>query len=116
MNLPLPGTVRVHDSVVAMLAAAAVEAPDSEALVSGERRLDYATYLACAAGFARELEGLGARGSRVATLLGNSIEACIAALAPLAAGAQHVPLNPRYTERDLAPIHVVAAPAVPVGD
>lgn len=116
MNRPLPGTVRVHASVVAMLASAAAEAPDAEALVSGERRLDYATYLACVAGFARELEGLGARGARVATLLGNSIEACVAAFAALAAGAQHVPLNPLYTERELAPILGDAAPAVLVVD
>jgi long-chain acyl-CoA synthetase len=116
MNLPLADTVRVHDSVVAMLAAAAAEAPTGEALVFGERRLDYATYLACVAGFARELESLGARGARVATLLGNSIEACVAAFAALAAGAQHVPLNPLYTERELGPILGDAAPAVLVVD
>ncbi len=113
---PLPDTVRVHDSVVGMLAAAAAEAPTGEALVDGERRLDYASYLACVADFARELEALGARGSRVATLLGNSIEACVVAFAALAAGAQHVPLNPLYTEHELGPILTDAAPVVLVVD
>ena len=91
-------------TVVQMLAAAAQSAPDREALVYGDRRLDYAGYLAGVAGFARELQSLGAAGERVATLVGNSIEACIAALAALAAGAQQVPLNPLYTAHELAAI------------
>ena len=69
---------RRHPSVVAMLAAAAAEAPDVEALVDGERRIDYADMLASVAAFAHELQALGARGERVATLVGNSIEACVA--------------------------------------
>ena len=107
---------RSWPTVVAMLAAAAAEAPAGEALVCGERRLDYATYLASVAGFAHELQGLGVQGGRVATLLGNSIEACIAAFAALAAGAQHVPLNPLYTVHELAPILADADPAVLVVD
>ncbi len=78
--------------------------------------MDYATYLACVAGFAKELEALGVDGERVATLLGNSIEACIAAFATLAAGAQQVPLNPLYTEHELLPILQDAEPRVLVVD
>jgi long-chain acyl-CoA synthetase len=103
-------------TVVQMLAAAAQAAPQGEALVFGERRLDYAGYLASVAGFARELQELGAAGGRVATLMGNSIDACIAALAALAAGAQQVPLNPLYTAYELAMIFEDAAPAVLVVD
>jgi long-chain acyl-CoA synthetase len=111
-----PVVVRTWATVVEMLAAAATEAPDAEALVFGDRRLTYATYLACVAGFARELDALGARDDRVATLIGNSIEACVAAFAALAAGAQHVPLNPQYTARELGPILADAAPVVLVVD
>ena len=107
---------RTWPTLVEMLAAAAAEAPATEALVFRERRLDYASYLACVAGFARELDALGARGQRVATLLGNSIEACIAAFAALAAGAQHVPLNPLYTAPELGTILDDAAPRVLVVD
>ena len=107
---------RVHPTVVHMLDAAAREAPNGEALVFGARRVDYATYLASVAGFARELESLGARGERVATLIGNSIEACIAAFAALAAGAQHVPLNALLTMAELEPILVDAEPTVFVVD
>jgi long-chain acyl-CoA synthetase len=103
-------------TVVEMLVAAAAQTPQAEALVFGDRRLTYATYLACVAGFARELDALGARGGRVATLIGNSIEACVAAFAALAAGAQHVPLNPQYTARELGPIFADATPRVLVVD
>jgi long-chain acyl-CoA synthetase len=99
-----------------MLAAAAAARPDGEALVCGERRLDYAGYAGAVAAFASELEALGARGGRVATLVPNSIEACVAAFAALAAGAQHVPLNPLYTAHELGAILEDAAPAVLVAD
>jgi long-chain acyl-CoA synthetase len=102
MTLPPPRMPeRVYPTVVHLLADAAQRAPDAEALVFGERRLGYAEYLSCVAGFAQELAALGARGERVATLLGNSIEACVAAYAALAAGGQHVPLNPLYAPREL---------------
>src|SRR5512133_1612407 len=93
-SYPLP---RAEPTIVQMLAAAAHEAPGVEALVFGEQRLDYAGYLASVAAFARELQALRASGERVATLMGNSIEACIAALGTLASGGQQVPLNPLYT-------------------
>ncbi len=105
-----------RESVVAMLAAAATKAPHAEALVFGERRLDHAGYLACVAGFARELESIGARGERVATLIGNSIDACIAMFGALAAGAQLVPLNTLLTAHELEPILLDAAPRVLVVD
>ncbi len=102
----------VHATVVHMLAQAAREAPSVEALVDGTRRLGYREYGSCVAGLAGELQALGARGERVATLLGNSIEACIAAYGVLAAGAQHVPLNPLYSPRELGLMLGDAAPCV----
>jgi long-chain acyl-CoA synthetase len=65
---------------------------------------------------ALELEDLGARGDRVATLLGNSIEACVAAFGALAAGAQHVPLNPLYAPRELDLMLRDAAPRALIVD
>jgi long-chain acyl-CoA synthetase len=99
-----------------MLADAARRAPQAPALVCGARRLTYAEYASCAAGLARELVALRARGERVATLLGNSVEACVAAYGILAAGAQHVPLNPLYTVRELDFMLRDAAPRVVVVD
>jgi long-chain acyl-CoA synthetase len=85
-------------TVVHMLAAAAAARPAGEALVCGERRLTYAQYAGAAAAFAASLH---AEGGRVATILPNSIEACIAMFGAWAAGAQLVPLNPLYTQREL---------------
>ena len=116
MRVVTPAPVHNWPTVIDLLAGAAAQASQTEALACGQRRLDYATYLACVAGFATELEGLGAGGERVATLLVNSVEACIAAFAALAAGAQHVPLNPLYTEHELAPILQDAAPQVLIVD
>ncbi len=116
MNAAIATLPRAQPTVVQMLAAAAQSSPQVEALVFGERRLDYSGYLASVAAFARELQSLGAAGGRVATLLGNSIEACVAALGTLAAGAQQVPLNPLYTAYELAAILEDAAPLVLVVD
>ncbi len=103
---------RRYETVVDMLADAAARAPDAEAVVCEGRRLSYRGYLSCVAGFARELERVGARGGRVALILGNSLEAAIATFAVHAAGAQLVPLNPLYTARELRQILEDAAPSV----
>ncbi len=105
-----------HATVVHMLAEAARSDPGAEALVCGGRRFTYAEYASCAAGFARVLERLGARSERVATMFGNSIEACVAAYGVLACGAQHVPLNPLYSPRELDLILRDAQPRVLVAD
>lgn len=99
-------------TVVHLLALAAAQRPHAEALVCGDRRLDYRAFAGAVAAFAERLEALGARGSRVATLLPNSIEACVATFAAMAAGAQLVPLNPLYTARELEEILGDAEPAV----
>ena len=90
-----------HASVVHMLAETAACWPEREALVCGRERLSYAQYRACVAALADELIGLGADGERVALVLGNGIDICIAMFAAHAAGAQVVPLNPIYTGREL---------------
>jgi len=104
-------------TVLHLLAAAAARAPQREALVCGDERLTHAHYLAAVAAFAHELRALGAgAGERVATLVGNSTDACIAALGALAAGAQLTPLNALLTAHELAPILADAQPRVFVVD
>lgn len=90
-----------YDSVVRMFADAIAAVPEAEALVMGDERLTYREYGRCAAGLAKELQGLGLAGGRVAMVLGNSIDISIAYFAIHAAGAQVVPLNPLYTAREL---------------
>lgn len=103
---------RVYPSVVHMLDDAADRAPEATAIVCAERRLTYAEYRRCIAGFSHELAALGARGSRVALILGNSVEMAIAMFATHAVGAQATPINPIYTARELAHIVRDAQPAV----
>jgi long-chain acyl-CoA synthetase len=106
----------VHDTVVHMLAAAAGLAGEHEALVCGDTRFSYREYLRCVAGFARELQTLGARGERVALVLGNSTDMAIAQFAVHTAGAQCVPINPIYTGRELDQIIGDAQPIIAVTD
>ena len=94
----------VFPSVVHALVDAAAQSPGHEALAMGEERLNYREYLRCVAGFSRELETLGLNGCRVALLMGNSIDVCIAMFAVHAARAEAVPLNPVYTARELLPM------------
>lgn len=101
-----------YHSTVEILAAAALEAPDAQALVCGGERLSYGEYARCAAGLAGELTALGAAGGRVALVLGNSVDICIAIFAIHAAQAQAVPLNPLYTARELREILADAEPHV----
>jgi long-chain acyl-CoA synthetase len=89
-----------------MLAAAAAARPDAEALVCGERRLSYSEYANAVAAFASELQG-----ERIATVMPNSIEACVAMFGVLASGAQLVPLNPLYTSREIDEIFADAEAA-----
>jgi long-chain acyl-CoA synthetase len=95
---------RVHETVVHMLADAALRSADATALVCAERRLSYAQTLRCVAGFASELVTMGARGSRVALICGNSLDMPVAMFAAHAAGAQVVAINPAYTARELSHI------------
>ena len=121
MSVPAVGapgarSPRVYPSVVHLLIDAAAQFADREAIVVGQTRLDYRAYLSCVAGFAHELAALGVQGQRVAILLPNSAEICIATFAAHMAGAQVVPLNPLYTERELEAILRDAEPRVLIHD
>ncbi len=119
MSLPPPGAEalpRVFPTVIHMLADTCARFPDATALVCGARSLSYAEYLRCVAGCAEELAGCGARGSRVALVCANSLDMPIAMFGIHAAGAQAVPINPTYTERELSYILEDAAPAAIVYD
>lgn len=94
----------VFPTVVHMLAAADSAAPNREALVCGTDRLTYQEYARCVAAFAAVLRDAGVGGGRVAVILGNSVDICIALLAVQAAGAQVAPINPLLTEHEIAPL------------
>ncbi len=107
---------RVFPTVVHMLADTAARFADKTALVCGPRSLTYPQYLRCVAGFAGELAGHGARGGRVALVGANSLDVPIAMFGAHAAGAQAVPINPTYTERELGYILKDADPIAVIYD
>ena len=90
---------REHATVVHMLVDAARQSPDGEALVMGDTRLCYRDYLGSVVNLASELSGTS--GGRVALLMANSPDICIAQFAVHMAGAQLVPMNPAYTRKEL---------------
>ena len=88
-------------TVVELLLDAARRRPDGIALVCGDESLDYRGYAEAVLGLGAELRARSQPGGRIATLLGNSLDACIAHFAALAAGRQLAPLNPAHTAREL---------------
>jgi len=97
-SAPLP---LVHPSIVAMLEHTCVDFPDQAALVMGNERLNYRQLRCATITLARDLRGAGVQGARVATVLSNTMLAAVLPYAIAASGAQHVPLNPLYTAREL---------------
>ncbi len=110
------GLPKVHETVVHMLADAAARAGDTTALNFEGRELTYAQYVRCVGGFAAELEGLGARGRRVALICANSLEMAVATFAVHAVGAQAVPINPIYTARELSHVLADSSPVAVICD
>ena len=102
----------VFPTVVHMLADTCSRFPKATALVCGERSLRYDEYARSVAGFTEELIRHGARGSRVALVCANSLDMPIAMFGVHCAGAQAVPINPTYTQREL---DYILGDAEPVG-
>lgn len=103
---------RRHQTVVHMLEEAVTRTPERPALSMDGRTLTYAEYGRAVAAFAERLLDAGASGERVALVLPNGLDACIATFGTHAARAQLVPLNPQYTTRELREILEDAAPTV----
>lgn len=98
----MPQMPPVFPTAVHMLVDAAARAPGREAVVCGATRLTCEAYLRCVMAFAAALRAEGVRGGRVAIVLGNSVDICVALLGAQAAGAQVAPINPLLTTTELA--------------
>ena len=62
---------KLYPTVVHMLIDAATTAPDREALIAGEERLNYRQFLNCVIGFSNELENIDITNERVALVMGT---------------------------------------------
>jgi acyl-CoA synthetase (AMP-forming)/AMP-acid ligase II len=90
-------------SLDALLAAAAADAGDVTALVCGDTRYTYAELdAATREGAAVWLRHGLIPGDRVAVWADNTAECAVAMLSIILAGGVLVPLNPRYTRREVA--------------
>ena len=91
-------------TVSSMLRDSAAQFPEREAVVCGDVRLHYMELSRAATALAGTLRRSGAAGERVAVLMGNGAAIVVALYGIWEAGAQAVPLNPEYTERELTEI------------
>ena len=90
-------------SVWAMVSEAAARNPDGEALVCGERRMNWRDVVLQSASVAAGLRKIGIRaGDRVALLLGNRIEFVLAMFAAANLGAVTVLLGTRQQKPEIA--------------
>ncbi|MEV0634721.1 amino acid adenylation domain-containing protein [Streptomyces sp. NPDC050619] len=111
---PTPGSLH------GLVEAQALRTPDACAVVCGGAEVSYADLVARAERLARVLAGRGAGPERVvAVAVPRSVDAVVALLAVLKAGAAYVPVDPAYpAERiafmlaDARPVCVVTAPGV----
>jgi long-chain acyl-CoA synthetase len=88
---------------------AAERLPDRPGLVvpgadGKDRALSYRQYRAAVAAMARHFAARGVRGKAVAVVMGNGLEASIALMGAMAAGALAAPVNPNYTPSELLPL------------
>ena len=84
--------------------------PDHTAIICDEDRISYSQYRHAVSVFAHQLQALDCKGKRIVVLMGNSIEMSVAIYAIWAAGGVMVLLNPMYTENELGPMIMDAAP------
>ena len=109
---PLDPDLPIYPTLLHALEVAAREAPERNAIICEDRSITYIQYLRATAGLAHHLQGLGAAGERVVTLMGNSIEMAAAMMGALAAGAEMSPMNPNFTDRELSVLLADCEPAV----
>ena len=100
-----------YPTIVDALDAAAELRPDRVALICEDRQLTFAEYRRAAAGMARHFSGRYPPGARVALVMGNGIETAVAMMGAYAARLQIAPLNPAYTDPELARLIADVAPA-----
>ena len=106
-----------YPTILHALAKAAALRPDAPGFCCEARELTYGQYARAVAALAAEFRSLGATpGERIAFIVGNGLDAGVAMLAGMAAGAQISPLNPNYTEPELEPLLRDVEPRVVVCD
>ena len=105
-----------YESLVHMFQATIEQRPEVTAVIWNDRQITYAQFGRAVEGLRRELEALGARGSRVIIMMPNLIEMDVALMAGMAAGAQVAPVNPFFKPAELKKVLAGADPAAIICD
>jgi long-chain acyl-CoA synthetase len=93
-----------YPTIIHALAKAAQLRPDAPGLASEAREITYGQYAQAVATMAKIFADAGATGERIAFMVGNGLDACVALLGGMASRAQIAPINPNYTESELEPL------------
>jgi len=111
-----PAGLPDYPTLLHALKHAAEVAPDRMSMVCEGRSVTYGEYARAVAGLARLLREKGAMGRRVIVMMFNSIEASVASVGAMAAGAQVVLTNPTYHENELRPVMEDTEPVAIITD
>lgn len=93
-----------YPTIIHALAKAAELKPTAPGLACEAREISYGEYAQAVAAMARVFAAAGTAGERIAFIVSNGLEACVALLAGMASRGQIAPLNPNYTEAELEPL------------
>src|SRR3954470_3399958 len=112
VKLMVPPNAPNYPTVLHALEDVARRTPDRLALVCEERSLTFAEHRRAVSGFARRLQKLGVEGERVAVLMTNCLEMPVCILGAMAAHAYVAPMNPGYSDSEMAPLLRDTSPKV----
>ena len=114
MKLTIPENAPNYPTVLHALEEVARRTPDRLALICEDRSLTFSQHKRAISGFAQRLAGIGVKGERVAILMNNCLEMPVSILGAMAAHAYVAPMNPNYSDSELAPLLRDASPKLVV--
>jgi long-chain acyl-CoA synthetase len=112
VKLTVPANAPNYPTILHALEDVARRTPDRLALICEERSLTFAQHRSAISGFARRLQQIGVAGERVAILMTNCLEMPVCLLGAMAARAYVAPMNPNYSDSELAPLIKDTTPKV----
>jgi long-chain acyl-CoA synthetase len=112
VKLTVPADAPNHPTILHALEDVARRTPDRLALICEDRSLTFAQHKKAISGFARRLQKIGVDGERVAILMTNCLEMPVCILGAMAARGYVAPMNPNYSDSELAPLLKDADPKV----
>jgi len=112
VKLKIPDNAPDYPTILHALEDVARRTPDRLSLICEDRSLSFSQLKRTVSGFAKRLERIGVRGERVVVLMTNSLEMPVCILGAMAAHGYVGPMNPNYSDSELAPLLKDADPKV----